>query len=243
MARTSRRVRPRPTRHRRSRPPRLRARPAAPPAPPSGALEVVLATRNPGKVRELLDLLRDLPLQVYTLHAFPQIRDLHEDGLTYTENAISKALAVARLTRRVAVADDSGIEIDALQGAPGPHSRRFLGEGISDTARNARILKLLAEVPARSRTARYRAVVAVATSGGTVRTFEGICEGQIAVAPRGSHGFGYDPIFLVPEYGKTMAQLPMAVKNRISHRARAMAAARVYLRQLAIGETTVASDQ
>src|SRR2546430_259070 len=144
-------------------PPRLRARRAAPPAPPSGALEVVLATRTPGKVRELLDLLRDLPLQVYTLHAFPQIRDLHEDGLTYTENAISKALAVARLTRRVAVADDSGIEIDALQGAPGPHSRRFLGEGISDTARNARILKLLADVPARSRAARYRAVVAVAT--------------------------------------------------------------------------------
>jgi len=243
VARTSRRVRPRPTRNRRTRPLRLRALPAARPAPASATLEVVLATRNPGKVRELLDMLRDLPLQVYTLHAFPQIRDLQEDGLTYTENAISKALAVARLTRRVAVADDSGIEIDALQGAPGPHSRRFLGEGISETARNARILKLLADLPARSRTARYRAVVAVATPEGAVRTFEGICEGQIAVAPRGSHGFGYDPIFLLPEYGKTMAQLPMAVKNRISHRARAMAAARVYLRQLAIGETTVASDQ
>src|SRR2546428_12776619 len=243
MARTARGCPPGPARSGRPSPPRLRARPAAPPAPPSGALEVVLATRNPGKVRELLDLLRDLPLQVYTLHAFPQIRDLHEDGLTYTENAISKALAVARLTRRVAVADDSGIEIDALQGAPGPHSRRFLGEGISDTARNARILKLLAEVPARSRTARYRAVVAVATSEGTVRTLEGLCEGQIAVAPRGSHGFGYDPIFLVPEYGKTMAQFPTAVNNWISHRVPAVAAARGHLRQLASGETTVASEQ
>jgi len=200
-------------------------------------LEVVLATRNPGKVRELLDLLRDLPLQVYTLQAFPQIRDLQEDGLTYTENAISKALTVARLTRRVAVADDSGIEIDALQGAPGPHSRR-----ISDTARNARILKLIAGVPAKSRTARYRAVVAVATPEGTARTFEGICEGQIAAAPRGSHGFGYDPIFLVPEYGKTMAQLPMTIKNRISHRAQAMAAARVYLRQLANPERQTILD-
>src|SRR3989441_9849069 len=169
MARTSRRVRPRPTRTRRSRPSRIRARPAAQPAPPSGALEVVLATRNPGKVRELLDLLRDLPLQVYTLHAFPQIRDLQEDGLTYTENAISKALAVARLTRRVAVADDSGIEIDALQGAPGPHSRRLLGGGSSDTARNPRMLKLPPEVPARSRTARHPAVVAGATPESALR--------------------------------------------------------------------------
>lgn len=243
MPRTSRRVPSRPTRTRRAKPTRVRAFPPAPPAPPPGALEVVLATRNPGKVRELLDLLQDLPLQVYTLAAFPQIQDLSEDGLTYTENAISKAMAVARLTRRVAVADDSGIEIDALQGAPGPHSRRFLGDGISDTARNARILKLLAGAPAKSRAARYRAVVAVATPEGTARTFEGICEGQIATAPRGSHGFGYDPIFLVPQYGKTMAQLPMTVKNRISHRARAMAAARVYLRQLAMKETTVTSDQ
>src|SRR2546429_6997846 len=166
MAKTSRRVRSRPTRTRRSRPSRLRARPAAQSAPPSGALEVVLATRNPGKVRELLDLLRDLPLQVYTLHAFPQIRDLQEDGLTYTENAISKALAVARLTRRVPVAEHSGIEIDALQGAPGPHSRRFLGEGISDTAPHARNLKLIAGVPAQARTPRYPAGVAVAPPGG-----------------------------------------------------------------------------
>src|SRR3989475_11654370 len=104
MARTSRRVRSRPTRTRRSRPSRLRALPAAQPAPPSGALEDVLATRNPGKARELLDLLRALPLQVYTLHAFPQIRDLQEDGVTYTENAISKALARAPLTPRVAAA-------------------------------------------------------------------------------------------------------------------------------------------
>jgi XTP/dITP diphosphohydrolase len=197
-----------------------------------GVLEIVLATRNQGKVRELLDLLRDLPLQVYSLSAFPSIRDLPEDGLTYTENAISKALAVARLTHRTTAADDSGIEIDALQGAPGPHSRRFLGGEASDAARNVRILKLLADVPTTGRAARYRAVVAVATPDGTVRTFEGVCEGQIASAPRGSHGFGYDPIFLLPQYDKTMAQLPMAVKNRISHRAQAMTGARSYLRQL-----------
>ncbi len=230
MPRTSRNVRPRSARTRRA-------------APPSTALEVVLATRNIGKVREMLELLRDLPLQVYSLDAFPQIRDLAEDGLTYTENAISKALTVARLTRRIALADDSGIEIDALQGGPGPQSRRFLGDGVSDTSRNARILKLLQGVPPKARTARYRSVVAVAAADGTVRTFEGVCEGQVAAASRGSHGFGYDPIFLIPEYGKTMAQLPLTVKNRISHRARALAAARPYLRQLASTQQPALSDQ
>ena len=217
-----------------ARPPRRRRRGTARPSASSpDVLEVVLATRNPGKVREILELVRDLPLRVYALDAFPQISDLSEDGLTYTENAISKALTVARLTQRVTMADDSGIEIDALQGAPGPQSRRFLGEGASDAQRNARILKMVAQVAPPARTARYRAVVAVATANGTVRTFEGTCEGELATAPRGAHGFGYDPIFIVPAYGKTMAQLPPAIKNRISHRARAITAARPYLRQLA----------
>lgn len=204
--------------------------------PSPGGLEVVLATRNQGKVREFIELLRDLSIQVYSLDAFPQIPELPEDGLTYTENAINKALTVARLTRRAAVADDSGIEIDALQGGPGPQSRRFLGEHASDTARNARILHLLQHLPARARTARYRAVVAVATPDGQVRTFEGVCEGQVATSPRGTHGFGYDPIFFVPAYGKTMAQLPLSIKNRISHRARAFTAARPHLRKLAAGK-------
>jgi XTP/dITP diphosphohydrolase len=217
-----------------ARPPRRSRRGTVRSSSPSpDVLEVVLATHNPGKVREMLELVRDLPLRVYTLDAFPQIADLSEDGLTYTENAISKALTVARLTKRVTIADDSGIEIDALQGAPGPQSRRFLGDGASDAQRNVRILKMVAGVAPPARTARYRAVVAVATPDGTVRTFEGTCEGELATAPRGAHGFGYDPIFVVPAYGKTMAQLPPAVKNRISHRARAVTAARPYVRQLA----------
>jgi XTP/dITP diphosphohydrolase len=211
-------------------------RPAAITIPVSpGVLEVVLATRNTGKVREFLDLMRDLPIQVYSLDAFPQIAHLKEEGITYTENAISKAATVARLTRRVTVADDSGIEIDALEGKPGAQSARFLGDGASDTARNARILRLLLSISAERRTARYRAVVAVALPDGETRTFEGTCEGRIATAPRGSGGFGYDPVFLVPAYGKTMAQLPPGVKNRISHRARAFAAARPYLKALATG--------
>jgi XTP/dITP diphosphohydrolase len=203
--------------------------PAAP-----GFLEIVLATRNPGKVREFIELMRDLPIQVYALDAFPQIGELPEEGITYTENAISKAATVARLTGRIAVADDSGLEVDALDGQPGPLSRRFLGDAASDAARNGRILKLLHQVAPERRTARYRAVVAVAPPGGEVRTFEGACEGKIAPAPRGAGGFGYDPIFLVPAYGKTMAQMPLAVKNRFSHRARAFAAARPYIKRLAV---------
>jgi len=216
-----------------ARAPARTARVSAPVAP--GFLEIVLATRNPGKVREFLELMRDLPIQVYSLEAFPQIGHLREDGTTYTENAISKAAAVARLTRRVTVADDSGIEIDALDGKPGAQSARFLGEGATDSARNARILRLLQSVSAERRTARYRAVVAVALPDGQTRTFEGTCEGRIATAPRGSGGFGYDPVFLVPAYGKTMAQLPLAVKNRISHRARAFLAAHPFLKALAVG--------
>jgi len=222
---------------------RPRLRPAAVPTPPTpGLLEVVLATRNPGKIREFLELMHDLPIQVYSLEAFPQIGPLAEDGQTYTENAITKAATVARLTGRVAVADDSGLEVDALEGGPGPQSRRFLGDQASDAARNTRILKLLHGVPAERRTARYRAVVAVALPGGEVRTFEGSCEGKIATSARGSGGFGYDPIFLVPAYGKTMAQLPLAVKNRLSHRARALAAARPYLTRLAAGTRSAAAD-
>ncbi|MBI2122562.1 MAG: RdgB/HAM1 family non-canonical purine NTP pyrophosphatase [Armatimonadetes bacterium] len=221
-------------RTRRSAPRTRRGAVKRPPvAPVPGVLEIVLATRNEGKLREFVDLMRDLPVQIYSLDAFPRLPELPEDGRTYTENAISKASIVANLTRKVAVADDSGIEVDALSGAPGPQSRRFLGERATDSARNARLLKLLRTVPAVQRGARYRAVVAVATPDGGVRTFEGICEGQVLTTPRGSHGFGYDPIFYVPAFGKSMAQLPVTLKNRISHRAGAFAAARPYLRKLA----------
>jgi len=186
--------------------------------------------------------MRDLPVQIYSLDAFPQIPELAEDGGTYTENAVSKASTVAALTRKVSVADDSGIEVDALSGAPGPQSRRFLGERATDSVRNARVLKLLRKVPSAQRTARYRAVVAVAVPEGAVRTFEGVCEGQVLTAARGTHGFGYDPIFFVPAFGKSMAQLPVPVKNRISHRARAFAAARPYLRKLAAGTQQTVAD-
>jgi XTP/dITP diphosphohydrolase len=198
-------------------------------------LTLALATRNPGKVRELRALLSGLAVDLRTLEAFPQIPPLPETGDTFAANATSKALTVARLTGHVALADDSGLEIDALGGAPGVASATFLGPGATDAERNRWVLQRLRGLPDSRRTARYRAVVAVASPDGIVRTFEGTCEGRIARDPRGIEGFGYDPIFFVPAYRRTMAELTPELKNRVSHRAAALAAARAYLVTLAGG--------
>lgn len=201
--------------------------------PGAGPLEIVLATRNLGKIRELLALLADLPVRVLTLDDYREIPPLPETGETFEANASSKALVVARLTGRVALADDSGLEVDALGGAPGVHSATFLGPDATDADRNAWVLERLRSVAEDARTARFRAVVAVATPDGAVRTFEGICEGRIAHAPRGTGGFGYDPIVYLPALGRTMGELPPEAKNRLSHRGRALEAARGHLADLA----------
>ncbi len=198
-------------------------------------LTIVLATHNPGKVREFAALLADLPIQVQSLLDFPAIGSLPEEGDTYAANAISKALAVARATGRVALADDSGLEVDALEGAPGVHSSRWLGDQATDADRNTAVLARLRDVPPERRAARFRAVVAIAFPDLTVRRFEGVVEGRIADRPAGSQGFGYDPIFLVPEYGRTMAELGAKIKDTISHRARAVQSARAYLATLSRG--------
>ncbi len=196
---------------------------------------LVLATRNPGKVRELTALLADLPLDVKSLLDFPEVPPLVEEGGTYAENAVAKALAVSRATGYAALADDSGIEIDALDGEPGVHSSRWLGEEASDVDRNAAVLERLRGIPPPGRTARFRAVVAIARPDGTTQTFEGVVEGRIADRPAGREGFGYDPIFLVQGEGRTMAEVGAQIKNRISHRARAVRAARSLLNELAGG--------
>ncbi len=195
----------------------------------NGPKIIVLATRNRGKLRELEALLAGLPVRVQTLDNYPDVPILPEIGDTFEANARSKALTVARLTGRIALADDSGLEVDTLGGAPGVNSATFLGATATDEDRNVWVLGKLRGMREGLRTARYRAVVAVATPHGVVRTFEGTCEGRIADGPRGHEGFGYDPIFYVPAYGRTMAELPPDIKNRISHRARALAAARGYL--------------
>jgi len=193
---------------------------------------VVLATRNRGKARELQALLAGVPVLIRTLDDFPEVPSIPESGHTYEANAVAKASTVARLTGNIALADDSGIEIDALDGAPGVNSATFLGPDATDVDRNTWVLGRLEGMASPRRTARYRAIVAIATPDGAIRAFEGMCEGRIAEAPRGSEGFGYDPIFVVADLEQTMAELSPATKNRISHRARALAAARGYLESL-----------
>ena len=198
---------------------------------------LMLATRNPGKVREIVAIYARLELELRSLIDYPEILQIREDGPTYADNAAAKACAAALRSGLVALADDSGIEVDALGGAPGVHSARFLRDSATDSERNARILFLLEGVPEERRTARYRAAIAVARPDGTVRVFDGICEGRVAVAPRGTAGFGYDPIFLPEGSQQTIAEIPLEVKNRISHRARALRAAEPYLRDiLGLGE-------
>ena len=190
---------------------------------------LVVATKNPGKVRELRALLGDLPLELLPAEEMPEVE---ETGVTFGENALLKARAAAEWSGEWALADDSGLEVDALDGAPGVYSNRFAGENTTEAARTCRLLELLRDVPPESRTARYRAAVAIAAPDGRVWVTEGACEGLIVDEPRGVHGFGYDPHFYVPEHGQTMAELDPDLKNRISHRARALAAAREILDRL-----------
>ncbi len=184
--------------------------------------KLLLATNNPGKVREMQALLDDLGVQLY----LPADLGLHlhvtEDGQTYAENAARKALAFARASGMIALGDDSGLEVDVLDGKPGLHSHRFAPwPDATDADRRAYLLQQLQGKP-RPWTARFRATVAVATPGGDVRYALGECEGQIIPDERGTGGFGYDPIFLIPSLGRTMAELAMHEKNRLSHRARAI---------------------
>ncbi len=187
-------------------------------------LRLVLATSNPGKVAELREALADRDIELLTaaeagVHAFPA-----EEGDGYEANALVKAGHVATETGLPALADDSGLEVDALHGAPGAHSARFGGEGLADGERTAHLLSKLRDVPEAERTARFVSVLALATPAGEVRTFEGRCEGRILQGPRGSGGFGYDPVFHSDSLGKAFGQATVHEKRAVSHRGRAIAA-------------------
>ncbi len=182
------------------------------------AREIVIASKNKGKIREIRQIYADLPVSIVEV---PDLPEVVEDGATFEENARKKAVSAARHSGRWALADDSGLEVDALGGAPGIHSARWSGGG--DEANNDKLLAELAGVAAPARTARYRAVVAVADPDGRiVAEAEGVCEGLIGFERRGTGGFGYDPLFIVPPYGRTMAELPPEVKNALSHRGQAL---------------------
>jgi XTP/dITP diphosphohydrolase len=188
----------------------------------AGMKRLLIGTSNLGKKEEYAHLLAPLGLCLCSPHDLGLTLGLEEIGESYAENARIKAVTYQRACGLLTLADDSGLEVDALGGKPGLHSARYGGPGADDAARYRLLLRKLDGVPWESRSARFRCVIVVVTPGGEIHTTEGVCEGRIAFEPKGEHGFGYDPIFYVPEYAQTMSQLAPGVKNRISHRARAL---------------------
>jgi XTP/dITP diphosphohydrolase len=194
-------------------------------------VKIVVATRNKGKLREILSLVAGAPLraglklELCTIDDVAPAAELREDGVTFEENALAKARQAARATGLPTIADDSGLEVDALDGAPGVYSARYAGPGADDASNNAKLLEALRGVPPARRGARFRCVaVFVDPERGIEIVRDGACAGEILEAPRGRDGFGYDPLFFVSPVGRTMAELPLEEKNRLSHRAAAFRA-------------------
>jgi len=194
--------------------------------------ELVLATRNRNKVIELVALLGDLGITIRTLDEFPDAPDVVEDGDTCEANAVKKARAIAESTGLPAVADDTGLEVDALGGRPGVYAARYAGEDATYEDNCRKLLRELTGVPREQRTARFLTVAAIALPLDGIRVAQGTLEGVIAEEASGTLGFGYDPVFLIPELGKTLAQLSVDQKNTISHRAKAFTQAKDLLREM-----------
>ncbi|MCX6348189.1 MAG: XTP/dITP diphosphatase [Candidatus Aureabacteria bacterium] len=192
-------------------------------------MELVIATRNPGKIDELKALLAHLQVKILSLDDFPAIPEVAEEGKTYAENALAKAKAIHKATGKMALADDSGLEVDALKGEPGVHTARFGGEELSDHERYMRLLKMLENTPDEQRGATFRCTIAIVGPGKIHKVVEGACRGFITRAPLGGGGFGYDPVFVPSEYSQSFAELIPEVKIKISHRARALEKAALFL--------------
>ncbi len=191
-------------------------------------MKIILATGNRHKVEEIKEIIKIYldgelysKLEISSVSDFPGIPEVEEDGNTYEENALKKAREVYKFTGLPAIADDSGIEVDFLNGEPGIFSARYAGKGATDEQNNAKLLKLLENVPIEKRTARFRCVIAY-VDGKIEKTFEGIVGGKVIFQPRGSGGFGYDPLFVPDGFNLTYAEMPKELKNRISHRAKAV---------------------
>jgi XTP/dITP diphosphohydrolase len=182
---------------------------------------VVLATRNKGKIEEFRELLKDFPVEVRGLADFGPIPEAVEDGETFDDNAYKKAHFTAKVLGLPAIADDSGLVVAALDGAPGVRSARYAGEKATDAENTAKLLREMEGLS--DRRAAFACVISIAVPSGPALTYEGRCEGEILEEPRGTDGFGYDPVFFYPELGKSFAEMSMAEKNRVSHRGRAMA--------------------
>jgi XTP/dITP diphosphohydrolase len=184
--------------------------------------EVIIATKNPGKAKEFEHIFAARGVAVLTLLDFPDIPDVEETGTTFEENAILKAEAISKQLNKMVIGDDSGLIVDILGGRPGIYSARFAGEPKNDAANTAKLLKELNDVTEENRTARFYCALAVAVPNQETVTVSGTCEGRILDEPRGTNGFGYDPVFYVPDKGLAMAELSSEEKNKISHRANAL---------------------
>ncbi|MGI2335691.1 MAG: XTP/dITP diphosphatase [Dehalogenimonas sp.] len=195
-------------------------------------LELLLATNNPGKVKEYTELFTGAGFYLVTPKDKGMEIDPVETGQTFAENAVIKAEVLSAASGLLTLADDSGLEVDALGGAPGVRSARYAGDGATDADRNALLLENMKDISEPQRTARFRCAIAIAGSGHRTQVVEGVVEGIITDKPRGSGGFGYDPVFYLPELGCTMAELTPEEKNGLSHRARAAVKARVILREI-----------
>jgi XTP/dITP diphosphohydrolase len=182
-------------------------------------LEIVIATKNYGKVEEIKDILNNPQIKILTMKDFPHLPEVDENGKTYQENALIKAGIISKYTGKACLADDSGLEIDYLKGEPGIYSSRW---GNNDEERINKVLRLLKDVPINTRTAKFVCVLALTFPDGKTFTVEDECKGNISFYPQGKYGFGYDPIFIVPEYNQTFAELGDKIKNQISHRGKAM---------------------
>ncbi len=193
---------------------------------------IVLATHNQHKVKEILDIFGDTPIKILTLDNFPGAPEVVEDGKTLEENAQKKAYQIAKFTKQIALADDSGLEVDYLDGMPGVISARFAGANCSFMDNNNKLLKLMKGIPTEHRRAKFRCVMALALPKGATQTVEGALDGYITDRCRGEEGFGYDPVFLVPDQGKTLAELGPTLKNSLSHRYKALQAMKPILMKL-----------
>ncbi|MFA5099825.1 MAG: RdgB/HAM1 family non-canonical purine NTP pyrophosphatase [Candidatus Omnitrophota bacterium] len=184
--------------------------------------ELIVATQNKKKLQEIRDILQDLRFHIVSLADFPRIPRIVENGATFRENAIKKAVAAARFYGKLSMGEDSGLCVNALQGAPGVRSARFSGADKNDEKNNRKLLRLLSALTMKDRRAHYACAVALADASGLIGVVEGRCSGRIAYEPAGTSGFGYDPVFMVPRYNKTFGQLGNAIKHTMSHRYRAL---------------------
>lgn len=192
-------------------------------------MEIVIATRNPKKIEEIRRMLAGSALSILTLEDFPDCPDVEEDGESFEANALKKVVAVSRYTGKAALADDSGLEVDALDGAPGVFSARYAGEGADDRKNLEKLLTELDRIAPECRGARYVCCIALAFPDGRTATFSGTVEGRIGTEPRGEHGFGYDPVFYPEGHSRTFGEMTDDQKDRISHRGRALRALARYL--------------